>query len=1020
MKPYFLFLVFICSALCNYAQKTEDEPGLIFTHLTTKNGLSFNDTRCIIKDSHGYMWIGTQDGLNKYNGRDFKVYRHNFRNPNSLIDSRVSSLAEDKDGGIWIGTESGLSRLNPVNDSFVNYTHIEGVPSSLSNNFKVMVYCDEENNLWCGTHQGLDRFDRKSNSFLHYNLAVTEKGEIAKSINTVLCIKRDSEKRLWIGTLDGLFLFDEKNKTFKKYGAAHSSPTWSLDNSIECIFEDHLHQLWVGTWGGGLKKFFPEENRFESYCYHLQPENPSTTNVILAVAETKNIRGDYELWLATIEGPARFNEKNNSFICYWHDDLDPTSAAGNTVNAYCDNTNLLWLSCAKGVDLLDEQNQFFTTHRFNRKFQGAFGQQMGQLKTLVVKNTHVWAGAWYGNAAYRLSRTLIINKVLQRLPPDNKDKESAQVSEVYEDAPGSIWFCTFGGLVHYNEGTNSWKLYTAGNKSGGGLPDNHVTHFLRDSKGIIWVSFYRKGLYWFNEKTNTFSCAYTYNIDLDVTDLLEDDMHNIWLATENEALLEFDRLKNTFISYPSPKYTPDVSLTALMLDKKNRIWCATRKGISIIDIKTQAVKFLTSAEGLSNDVVNSMLQDNLGRVWIATAHGLNLYDENRNSFRIFYQEDGLPEDALNGAFVKAEDGSFLLGGNNYICEFTPAQLPINGHIPPVIITTASVFGEKIPFSATAEGKKTLHLNWQQKQIAFDFDVLNFRNPAKNKFYCRLDGFDKDWREVKNGIANYTNLDAGSYVFHVRGANNDGVLNEKGDEVLLFISPPFWRTMWFYLLSVALLGTALYVLYRYRLNQLLKIERMRTRIAMDLHDDIGATLSSISMLTHIAELSDATTAKEFLQGIGENSRALIDRMDDIVWSLKPNNDSLEKIFYRLCQYAAPLMNAKNIVFETNFGNDALQKKIDMNRRQNIYLIAKEAINNLLKYSGCSKAALELMVEHGEIVLRVTDNGRGISEGKLREGNGLLNMKKRADEIGALLSINSNSGTGTRVELRVKIV
>jgi ligand-binding sensor domain-containing protein/two-component sensor histidine kinase len=1015
MKPIFFSLFLSLISIQCSAQQVETKSDLIFSHLTTRDGLSFNDVQCVMKDSKGYMWFGTSDGLNKYNGQSFKIYKHDFRNKNSLIDNRTTSIAEDKNGFIWIGTQYGLSKLNPETDTFENFQHDDNVKESLAGNFKVIVYCDVENNLWCGSHGGLDLFNRTLRTFTHFPIAASD-GESEKSISTITCIFRDSKKRLWVGTLDGLFLLNEKEKMFRKFGTPHSNPSWTLDNVIECVFEDHAHQLWLGTWGGGLKKFFPEENRTESFYYAHPSTMQSTTNVILSIAEAKNIHGENEMWVSTNGGVMKFNEQQKNFSFYVHNDLNSTSPLKNASLVYCDNTNLLWCAGENGIDILDDKNQFFTTHYFNQKFSGAFQQQFGEVKVFAFRKNKIWAGAWFGNGLYCLNENFEIEKTFVTLPPQNTNKESSQVNDIFVDSDSTLWICTFGGLVHFVPEKNSWKLFSASSKN---IPSNRITHFFCDSKGIYWISFYRSGLYWFDKNTEKFSLAFSENPKLHILDIAEDENKNVWLATEDRGLLKFSHTENKLINYPCPKYAPDFTVNGLMFDNKNRLWCSTRKGISIVDLKIDSVEFLTSAEGLSSDNVNGTLQDKSGRIWIATSNGLNVYDEEKKMIRVFYKADGLPADGINAAFTKNNSGKFLLAGTNFITEFLPDSLPENNFAPPVRITSAEIFGDKIPFYENEKHEKFLNLNWQQKQISFAFDVLNFLNPSKNKFFCKLDGFDKEWHEVKNGVVNFTNLDANDYVFRVRGANNDGVLNETGDYVLLKISPPFWKTAWFYLLCIVLVSSALYTAYRYRLNQLLKMERMRTRIATDLHDDIGATLSTISMMTHIAEQSDVKTEKEFLQNIGENSRALIDRMDDIVWSLKPSNDSLEKIFTRLRNYALPLMNAKNISFRTEFSDALVNKKIGMNERQNIYLIAKEAINNLLKYSQCTEAKLEMNYENGKLILLVDDNGKGISEIKIREGNGLLNMKQRVEQLHAELKIESEPMKGTKIELNFKI-
>jgi nitrate/nitrite-specific signal transduction histidine kinase len=390
--------------------------------------------------------------------------------------------------------------------------------------------------------------------------------------------------------------------------------------------------------------------------------------------------------------------------------------------------------------------------------------------------------------------------------------------------------------------------------------------------------------------------------------------------------------------------------------------------------------------------------------------------------------DGLPSNTLNNISAFCDnDGTMYFGTRNGgLFYFHPDDLKDNDYKPPVYITEfrlknkpVSVTDSNGVLKTSIEYTKEIKLNYRQNLISFTFSALNYVHPEKNKYKYMLEGYDEDWvyTDASKRFVNYTNLDHGSYTFKVKASNNDGVWNETPTELKILITPPFWKTTWFRILLAIAAAGFLYAIYRYRLQQVLKLHSIRNRIAADLHDDIGSTLNSISVFSEVAK-NDPSRRTHSLQMIGESSRKVIDAMSDIVWTINPDNDNFEKIILRMRSIAYNLLRAKKIEFSFRADETLNDLKLSLLVRRNFYFIFKEALNNLIKYSEAKRVSILLEKKSNGILLMVRDDGVGFDPGNKYNGNGLTNMRRRSKEINANLTIDSGDGIGTSVQLTLK--
>jgi len=404
-------------------------------------------------------------------------------------------------------------------------------------------------------------------------------------------------------------------------------------------------------------------------------------------------------------------------------------------------------------------------------------------------------------------------------------------------------------------------------------------------------------------------------------------------------------------------------------------------------------------------------------------------EDTRPVCRIYDISDGLPTDKF-GPAIRGNDGTLYFGSSEGIVAFKPDDLKDNPYAPPVLLTDFSVLNKPVlPNDSTGllklpvDETKEIKLSYKQNVWAFSFAALNYVHPEKNKYAYKLEGFDKDWilTDATKRLANYTNLNAGEYTFRVKASNNDGKWNEKDTSVRLIITPPFWQTSWFILVCVFAAGLIVYAIWNSRMQKLRDIHRIRNKIASDLHDDLGATLSSISIMSELVSQQvngQSPQANSMLEKIGTSSRNMIESVNDMVWAINPKNDNFENIIKRMRTFGSEILSAKDIAFHLDYDKNLLQSKLKMEMRRNFYLIFKEAVNNVAKYSQATNTFVMIWNREDNLKMTIRDDGKGFDIPSARMGNGLVNMHQRATGMKARFNLESTPGKGTTVELEFK--
>ncbi len=477
------------------------------------------------------------------------------------------------------------------------------------------------------------------------------------------------------------------------------------------------------------------------------------------------------------------------------------------------------------------------------------------------------------------------------------------------------------------------------------------------------------------------------------------------------------------------------TVISLYEDSAGVLWIGTYGGgLNRYDRTGNSWQHITETNGLPNDVIYGILPDAHGNLWLPTNKGLARYTPSSGAVRVFDVSDGLQGNEFNqGAHFRSNRGEFFLGGINGFNAFYPDSISDNLVVPPVYLTSFRVFDRTFPLPRALSTIRDIELPHDRNSLSFEFVALNYTSPGKNQYAYKLEGLDEHWIEAgTRRYVSYTNLDPGRYTLRVRASNNDGVWNDEGTTLAITIVPPYWRTWWFRILVAAAIAGILFLMYRYRVNKLLEIERIRTSIATDLHDDIGSSLTEIALYSDVGlrELrrkknpltmsgDEREKVSSLLTEIGSTSRSLIDAMNDIVWSIDPKNDSFEFLLLRMKVHATKMLEAKGINYDINIPAALSSLRLPLNFRRRFFLIYKEALNNILRHARPHRVVLTLNREARMLVMTVADDGIGFDPREGGQGNGLLNMRQRAHSLGGELTIASAPGVGTTVTLRATI-
>ncbi len=822
-----------------------------FEQLSIKQGLSQATVTCVLQDRRGFLWFGTADGLNRYNGYSFKTYRSDPEDTSSLSSSLINVLYEDRKGRLWVGTTSaGLNCFDPVTGQVTRYQHRAQDPGSLSEDYVSAICEDRAGALWVGTGTGgLNRLDPATGKFTRYRHQPDNPNSL--SSDHAVSVYEDRAGGLWVGTSrHGLNRFDPKTGTFSRYGNARDAAIGLKENSVWAMYEDRQGNFWVGGIGGTLHQFDRRTGQFTRFDNHAaSPNAQDGFNVMRAITEDR----DGKLWFASLNnGLLRFDPATGAYTRFENQPGNPGSIGDNTVVCvYTDRAGTVWAgSFAAGAQKVDQLRNRFAYYRTQ-----THPLSSNNISALCAGRTgDLWIGSVDGGVN-RLDRRTGKVTVYQHQPGNRNTLSSNSVNSVYEDVRGHIWVGTYtSGLNRLDPATGRVTRYAGTTTDTLDNGDHILITTYEDQKGNFWT-LSAAGLSQLDRATGRFihypDAAKAALVPGNETGaLLEDRTGTFWIGGD-AGLARFDRVESTFTPYKSRKKTPvpavNASVTSLYEDRAGRLWIGTTDGLYVLDHRADQLTHYGKKDGLADQLVKGVHEDARGLIWISTSTGIAKLDPTTGQFRNFDQEDGLLSEEYSANSCQTASGELVLGGVNGLDVFHPDRLRDNPYVPPVVLTDFQVFNQSVPvrrggapawdallLRQPIEATRELTLPYDANVFSFQYAALDYTRPEKNQYAYRLEGFEKDWVQAgSRRFVTYTNLDPGLYTFRLRGSNNDGVWNPNGQTVRITILPPWWRTGWAYA-GYALLGLgALYSFRSYtirqeRLRNDLRLERMESQ------------------------------------------------------------------------------------------------------------------------------------------------------------------------------------------------
>jgi ligand-binding sensor domain-containing protein/signal transduction histidine kinase/DNA-binding response OmpR family regulator len=970
-----------------------------FRKYQVNEGLSENTVICILQDHQGFMWFGTKDGLNRFDGREFKVYRHDPSDPSTIGNNFIRDLYQHIDSTIWIGTDLGVYIYNPKTDAFTRFNKTTAANVKIRSNVNSIAF-DGNNSIWFGT---------RSQGAFRYNISIDELIQFKSNdqrnslqSNLVWKVYADMSGVIWLGTRNGFSRFNSETNTFFTY--AKTGGAGNLVNAeVLTIFEDSDGDLWLGTWSGGLSRLNRSTNTFRTFLSSCSPPLAS------------HIRSIFEY------------EKNKLLIGS-DDGLYLLNKATDEVRRIDD---------PKDHNSLSDQN----VYSIQQDREGG-----------------LWFGTYFGGVNYVSSLSKHIQHFYPSFAPYSMSGKA--VSQFLEDKNGNLWIATEdGGLNYFDKATRRFEVFLP-DGSGNSL-SYHNIHSLLMVGEDLWIGTFSRGIDVFNLKTNRFKnfrhlpdddttidddCVFAlfntrggdvligtpfglskYNPETDnferikeirafVYKIKEDHLGNIWIASYGDGIFRYcpeEGLWHNYLHDPSnPRSIGYDKVIEIYLDNQQRLWFGTESyGLFRYNYETNDFLAINEKNGLSNNTVYGILDDKYGNIWISTNSGIAKVNPNTLQVKTYNQSDGLQSDQFNyRSSFKSSDGTFYFGGVNGFNAFNPDNLKLNQFIPPVVITNIELLDVESPSEQDfflikdfRSGKK-ITLKHNRASIRISFVSLSFMSPEKNEFAFKMENYTQQWMHTNDHAeATYINLPPGKYVFRVKGTNNDGLWNETGDYLHIEVLPPFYRTIYAYLIYVIAIFAALLVLIKYyyklakerqqkKLDAFQKEKEMEvynskinffTSIAHEIRTPVSLIKAPLECIINSNEGNPDT--KENLKVIERNTERLIQlinqlldfrKIEEKLYKLNLSQVNVNELINEICYRFKPTADKSGIELIIEIPDGVIFAHID---REAVTKIVSNLLSNAVKFTR-THIRISLCEDHAgsHFIIRVEDNGEGISE------------------------------------------
>lgn len=878
-----------------------------FKHYMADNGLSQNWVHCILQDKYGFLWVGTESGLNRFDGNEFKIYKHT-KDKTSLPNSTVMSLLEDSQGNLWVGTNHGLALYNRKTDGFIK-------DERWTTNIVNAIAEDDKHNLWIGTYGYVFYLDVKTNRVNRYGPSNSRLGLSSGIVNTLFI---DSKKNVWIGTDKGLNLFNKTNQTFIHYFHSERNIHSISNDDVRVIYQDKSGRIWIGTQKG-LDILRNPNDLGEAYFIHHQ--NVNTDNSSITAGKILSLEEDnqHNLWIGSENGGLdklnlqEYAKGHATFIHFKNNSNNENTLGSNSIHAlYLDKQGILWIGTnSTGLDVLYPGKKFET---FSKEPGNSNSLGSNLVNTFLEDENYVWIGTEGGLDRY--DKAACTFKHFAHNPSDKTSISSNAVWALKKDSKETLWVGTYdGGLNKFNCKTEAFSHYVFNASDTNSLSSNNVYSLLKDRKGNLWIGTMGGGLNLFDKSNGTFKSFKQGNSNIYtnyVQHIIETRDGDILLVN----LLTLERFDPKQLHFYNFKLTlgNDVNTGAykvltVMEDSRKNIWVGTDAGLLRIDKQNGQMLQFQTEDGLPDNMIKALLDDQRGNLWVACNKGLSkvinaVNSPNHPKFKNYTVEDGLQANEFRQrSCLKGSDGYFYFGGIKGFNRFHPDSVTDNPFIPEVVLTDflvsnksmrPSTKGSVLPQDITITHEISIPSTYPV--VGFKFAALNYVSSEKNQYAYKMEGFEKEWNYVGNKHeVTYTNLEPGKYTFRVKASNNDGIWNEKGLSVKITILPPWWKAIWFrFLVLIGLVSTITLFFffkieaYRRRQEELTEIVNQRT------HELKNTNIQLLKERSFIVE------QQEILKQANTNLKEQNKKIEEYVKETSAQNKELKRINEQLLE------------------------------------------------------------------------------------------------------------------------
>lgn len=985
-------VVFLLCWIPGFAQMLQNAPAgyqetanLVISRYTIQDGLPARNATAVIKSRNGFMWIGTENGLCKFDGYAFKTFTNKKGDSTSISNNYINALAEDNKGRIWVGTMDGLNLFDPNTEKFTRFYHKDANAASVSNNKIWSLLADSYGRVWIGTDNGFNRFIEQTHSFKNYlpdtRNAFAIKG---KSVNAII----QDGKYLWLANWgEGLNKYDVAADRFYNYKQAFL-PSEKNPNDLWAVVKTDDGKVWVGSYWKGLYEFDPVAKTFVHVDNPLNSQKPAFT--LLNLKANNLLVGDSESYWW-------FNTRSKTWEKVAGVDNWPSG------RAYMDEAGLVWIGSKNGVSKIDHRQNKFDFYPFDKKYRVITG--------MLINDSEIWLGADKG-----LTRFDLKNKAVKtfRHTSDPSSLGNDQIRKLYYDASGKMWVLTEYGFDEFDEATGKFKHHYHHSNLGHLFNEDVFRDIIQIDPGVYGLAT-DAGFKIFNSNTGAFT--HYYNSDGDKSGLsnnhlnclLKDDDGNIWIGTIGGGLNRFDPKTRKFKVYLSTDKEKggisDNSINSLFLDSKGNMWVCTPQGLDRYDKRKDSFIAYSQDDGFAGNVFNEATEDKLGNIWLTTEKGVSRFNPQTRKIDNFDEADGV---FGNSAISTDKAGNIYLAGETGFGFLNPSKLVRNLTIPPVYFTDFQVFNK--PVSPSAQGPlkenldiaKEITLKYNQSVFSIGFVALNYTLPGKNQYAYMLEGFDKKWNYVGNQRkATYTNLDPGTYTFRVKASNNDGIWNNTGKSITIIITPPWYKTWLAYCIYVlsGVFLVAAYIKYREHeasMRYEIKLANLRGEQEKELNERKLSFFTNVShefrtpltlIINPLKELlyKDGEVDASGLSIVYRNAKRLLSLVDQLLLFRKAEAgaeklkverlnviDLCKEVF--LCfSHQAKL---KGIHFDFISDSDHIELFID---REKIEIVLFNLISNAMKFTPQGGDIIfSITEEENDVIIKVKDTGCGIDE------------------------------------------